>query len=257
MAEDKQPARACPACGSGDYRFRSRRQIEAADGQEAMLETKYRCQPCGHEWKEKVPGVLSEAAGGWDGVAGAANLGRPLPQGRRVGEAGVSVGLRNLLGRAGCADAVTAWMSTAEVPAGLRALFIPHVRDVLRRVDAAGEEAGLWPVKLAALVHESPQEALPALLEAAGFADVAGQVAAVVAGFGAVWKTQGEAGLAAFTREHAPCLRQLLLFELAHEGRATAAMHRAAALGGFAGEMARWQAGLLTLKDGGGPHDGA
>jgi rubredoxin len=64
MAEEEQPARACPECRSGDYAFRGRRQIEATAGQVAMLETKYRCKGCGHEWKERVPGVLKRAAPG-------------------------------------------------------------------------------------------------------------------------------------------------------------------------------------------------
>jgi hypothetical protein len=55
------PARACPKCGSTSYTFRSRKQIEATPEQEAMLETKYRCRACEHEWKEKVPGMLRKA----------------------------------------------------------------------------------------------------------------------------------------------------------------------------------------------------
>ncbi len=58
---EKPAMRTCPACGSGDYAFRSRKQIEATPEQEAMLETKYRCKACGEEWKEKVPGVLRKA----------------------------------------------------------------------------------------------------------------------------------------------------------------------------------------------------
>ena len=50
----EQPAKTCPKCGSGDYTFRSRKKIEAAEGQEAAVETKYRCKACGHEWKVRV-----------------------------------------------------------------------------------------------------------------------------------------------------------------------------------------------------------
>jgi DNA-directed RNA polymerase subunit M/transcription elongation factor TFIIS len=51
-----QPARTCPKCGSGDYHFRGRKKIEPTEDQEAAVETKYRCQACGHEWKVRVPG---------------------------------------------------------------------------------------------------------------------------------------------------------------------------------------------------------
>ena len=61
MEQQKPPGRACPACGSENYTFRSRKQIEATAEQEAMLETKYRCKGCGNEWKETVPGVLKKA----------------------------------------------------------------------------------------------------------------------------------------------------------------------------------------------------
>ena len=44
----------CPACGSGNYQFRSRKKI-AEEGKEAV-ETKYCCKSCNHEWKVKVPG---------------------------------------------------------------------------------------------------------------------------------------------------------------------------------------------------------
>jgi transposase-like protein len=34
--------------------FRSRKKLEAANGQEASVETKYRCKACGYEWKVRV-----------------------------------------------------------------------------------------------------------------------------------------------------------------------------------------------------------
>jgi transposase-like protein len=60
MEQQKPPSRACPACGSENYTFRSRKQIEATADQEAMLETKYRCKGCGKDWKAKAPGVLKK-----------------------------------------------------------------------------------------------------------------------------------------------------------------------------------------------------
>ena len=50
----EQPARTCPNCGSSEYVFRHRKKIEPAAGQEAAIETKYRCKECGHEWKVRV-----------------------------------------------------------------------------------------------------------------------------------------------------------------------------------------------------------
>jgi hypothetical protein len=52
-----QPQRTCPACGSGDYTFRSRKKIAAQpdQGEAEAVETKYRCQSLGHEWKVRAP----------------------------------------------------------------------------------------------------------------------------------------------------------------------------------------------------------
>lgn len=59
MEQQNPRNRVCPACGSANYAFRSRKQIETTTAeQEAMLETKYRCKECGEEWKETVPGAL-------------------------------------------------------------------------------------------------------------------------------------------------------------------------------------------------------
>jgi DNA-directed RNA polymerase subunit M/transcription elongation factor TFIIS len=49
------PTKTCPKCGSGDYTFRSRKKIETAEGQEAGIETKYRCKACSHEWRVRTP----------------------------------------------------------------------------------------------------------------------------------------------------------------------------------------------------------
>lgn len=53
---DQPATKTCPACGSGDYAFRSRKKIEAEGEQPTTLETKYRCKACGHEWKVRVEG---------------------------------------------------------------------------------------------------------------------------------------------------------------------------------------------------------
>jgi DNA-directed RNA polymerase subunit M/transcription elongation factor TFIIS len=52
---EQKPARTCPACGSTEYVFRSRKKIPAGDGQPEAMETKYRCKSCEHEWKVRVP----------------------------------------------------------------------------------------------------------------------------------------------------------------------------------------------------------
>jgi hypothetical protein len=61
--ETTPTGRVCPACGSKDYTFRSRRQIEAdhATGEGPQLEVKFKCKGCGEEWKVREPGVLQKA----------------------------------------------------------------------------------------------------------------------------------------------------------------------------------------------------
>lgn len=45
----------CPKCGRSEYMFRSRKTIDATEGQEAAIETKYRCKVCEQVWKVRVP----------------------------------------------------------------------------------------------------------------------------------------------------------------------------------------------------------
>jgi hypothetical protein len=56
--DQQQPARNCPKCGSADYQFRGRKKMPAEAGQEGeeVVETKYRCKGCSHEWKVRTPG---------------------------------------------------------------------------------------------------------------------------------------------------------------------------------------------------------
>lgn len=51
---DKPTTKTCPACGSADYTFKSGKRIEPAEGQQATVETTYRCKACGKEWKVRV-----------------------------------------------------------------------------------------------------------------------------------------------------------------------------------------------------------
>jgi DNA-directed RNA polymerase subunit M/transcription elongation factor TFIIS len=55
MEQQTPPSRTCPACGSSDYQFRSRKKVGAEAGTEE-IETKYRCKACGKEWRVRVPG---------------------------------------------------------------------------------------------------------------------------------------------------------------------------------------------------------
>ena len=52
--EQQKTSRTCPECKSPDYRFRGRKKI-VEDRKPDAVETKYRCQACGHVWKELVP----------------------------------------------------------------------------------------------------------------------------------------------------------------------------------------------------------
>lgn len=50
------PTRTCPECSGGDHVFRGRRTVASADGGGgAEVETKYKCEGCGHEWKVRTP----------------------------------------------------------------------------------------------------------------------------------------------------------------------------------------------------------
>lgn len=48
--------KACPACG-GDYAFRGRKIVAEPEGPE-LVETKYRCKACEHEWRVRVPALV-------------------------------------------------------------------------------------------------------------------------------------------------------------------------------------------------------
>ena len=53
---ETSPNKTCPACGSGEYTFRSRKKVAAVPekGEPAATETKYRCKACEHEWEVLV-----------------------------------------------------------------------------------------------------------------------------------------------------------------------------------------------------------
>ena len=49
MDAKQKIGRTCPEGGSEKYLFRGRKKIMAENGQEAAMETKYRCKECEHE----------------------------------------------------------------------------------------------------------------------------------------------------------------------------------------------------------------
>jgi hypothetical protein len=57
MDQSMSAGRTCPACGSAEYEFRSRKAIAPEPGRNepAAVETKYRCKACGHLWRVLVP----------------------------------------------------------------------------------------------------------------------------------------------------------------------------------------------------------
>ena len=63
---DQPNGRCCPKCSSTDYRFRTRKKItvDPEKGQPEQWETKRRCQPCGHEWKELEPSIAKRQEDG-------------------------------------------------------------------------------------------------------------------------------------------------------------------------------------------------
>src|SRR5439155_7305545 len=103
--------------------------------------------------------------------------------------------------------------------------------------------------RLMVLLHEERPARARVLLEDAGFAEAAPALAAVLNGFGEVWRAESDAKLREYTQAHAGCLAPLLLFELAHEGRPTAPMKRAAHFGGIEQTFQRWARRLRTLGE--------
>lgn len=154
--------------------------------------------------------------------------------------------LRELLSRSGSYPAIAAAVAAGRLPHFPVALF-DHVGDVYRRVEIVGDRdfERIAELRLAALVHEEPHATLPRLLSEAGVGALAPTVIAVADGFGRVWKLASEDDLLRWVGASRPHLGPILLFELAHEGRPTAEMERAAAVGGLEASFARW-AGRLA-----------
>jgi hypothetical protein len=149
--------------------------------------------------------------------------------------------LRELLSRDGSYPTIAAAVASGRLPAFDVALF-DHVGDVYRRVEiAVGPDVErAAELRLTALVHEESPDALPRLLRAAGVADLSPTVLAVTRGFGRIWKIEREDDLRSFVEAARPFLGEILLFELAHEGRPIPQMERAAEIGRIRVAFARW-----------------
>jgi len=158
----------------------------------------------------------------------------------------ISAALRRLLRMPDSCERVRAdWQSGA-----LRKLFgfelQEHVADVYARFERAADSSDdVWWVKLAVLVHEQDHDAVDGILERAGFADVSLPVRSLLRSFGRMWKISEGGDLAAFVDEQKGAIRPLLLFELAHEGSATATMNAVAKAAAIEPDLERWASRLL------------
>jgi hypothetical protein len=116
----------------------------------------------------------------------------------------------------------------------------------LERLAGVDDSTSLGELRLAVLFHEEPPDRLPSLLVEAGFADLAPAILDVIGGFGQLWKANTDHEMVAYVAAHKAHLPALLLFELAHEGRATPQMERAAEIADLALDFDRWAARLST-----------
>src|SRR5262245_12580365 len=156
--------------------------------------------------------------------------------------------LRSLLGRFGSYPAVETAVAR-ELHHHVPVTLFEHIGDVYRRLELATDRdfSGIAQLRLAVLLHEESPPTLPRLLAAGGFSDFIPAVHAVGGGFGEVWKARADRELADYVGAHRAHLESLLLFELAHEGRATAAMERASELGALKVTFGRWAGRLADI----------
>jgi hypothetical protein len=149
--------------------------------------------------------------------------------------------LRRLLGATPSLPGVRAAAESGELGFALATDFTEHVAAVYGRVErAVADEPCALALKLVALVHEEQAARVGALLERAGVAAEAPLAAAVVADFGALWKLGDRADHERFACARVDRLRPLLLFEIAHEGEATAAMRSVASVAGLDEALVGW-----------------
>jgi hypothetical protein len=116
-----------------------------------------------------------------------------------------------------------------------------HVEAVSRRIAASAPDDLRELLLLVAAVHEERDpNRLREAARAAGAGQLTDSVVAIALGFGEVWKLPDDRAIDSYIERHAPHLRALLLFELAHEGAPTEAMVAIAEGAGIAGEFADW-----------------
>lgn len=132
----------------------------------------------------------------------------------------------------------------------VRAQLTPHVIEVIRRAEIAmgDEQKRLWPVKLAALLHEMSVAEGDETLWQMGFGDIARLVCDIIEGFGEIWKINAESQLREYAFRRQSHLESLLLFEVAHEGAATDALRTAARLGGYEAHLEAWVGRLASVQ---------
>jgi hypothetical protein len=154
--------------------------------------------------------------------------------------------LRSLLERCGAYSAIEAASTSEELGQVFPVKLFEHIGIVYDRLERVADASfpTIAQLRLAVLLHEQSPASLPSLLVGAGFSDFAPIVLAVIGGFGELWKTKTEHEIAEYVLAHRGHLASLLLFELAHEGRATSQMERAAELGGLDLSFKRWAARL-------------
>jgi hypothetical protein len=158
------------------------------------------------------------------------------------------VSLRRLLAQRGSYPVIAAAVASGRLPDFSVKLF-EHVGDVYRRVETAAGDGfdEIEGLRLAALAHEEPPESLRTLFGLADISDLVPIVAAVTGGFGRVWKVRTEGELDDYVELHRAHLASILLFEVAHEGRATPEMERAAEVGGIEATFKVWAERLAAL----------
>jgi hypothetical protein len=153
-----------------------------------------------------------------------------------------SAKLRLLLVRCGSYPVIEVAAACGELHELLPVKLFEHIGIVYHRLERVADThfPGIAELRFAVLLHEESPDSLPRLLATAGFSDFAPSVLGVVAGFGELWKVTADHEIADYVVAHRAHLASLLLFELAHEGRAISEMERVAELGGLDISFKRW-----------------